>query len=555
MKLLRAVAGRLDPWAALLLGVFVTLAVVILLATPGPWQDVVGVSRPGALVSSPPSDAAVFVLGSNEGECTGVLWVHADHQRLSLTVTVVPPLTQVSVDGGGFVPISRVVDDLGAAEATAALEKVLDVELEVGIALDRKALRLAVPPLFSPGDTRAQRRLAREGRRAWDGTADPAVAWIDQYDALRAALPRVALANMNIVAFSNYLLGFGPVQGDLDLQSTTSLARMIKRLEPGRLRVRACPAIVEVCRDGQAWGLDEIALHRTRHALGVGLTPPESPPTTKVRRRPARVLVVVPDADLAGAAYTAAVRERLAESAGAPVDVRVVGAPPKRLLRTVQAALARWEPLAVLVAPVGVREADEAQTEALRRVTAFLARRGQPAVVGLADASALAGATPAAETPSEPAAVAEASGLPVSRWRDEQGRSPARPAVARAAARAHVETLTRACWPGTLAPRLASTRSGFSYAACLAVNVLVRAETSGAAERLAARLTLWGYQAAAASFNWRPPQDGTALYYREGRQRAAQALGGDLGLEPSQIVAAESAPTDLTLIVEADRAE
>ena len=45
VKLLRAVVRRLDPWAALLLGGLLALGVVILLATPGPWQRVVGRSR------------------------------------------------------------------------------------------------------------------------------------------------------------------------------------------------------------------------------------------------------------------------------------------------------------------------------------------------------------------------------------------------------------------------------------------------------------------------------------------------------------------------------
>ncbi len=46
MSYLRAVMRRLDPWAALLLGVLLALGVVILLATPGPWQRVVGKEPP-----------------------------------------------------------------------------------------------------------------------------------------------------------------------------------------------------------------------------------------------------------------------------------------------------------------------------------------------------------------------------------------------------------------------------------------------------------------------------------------------------------------------------
>ena len=63
MRFLRAVAQRLDPWAALLLGVLLALGVVILLATPGPWHRVVGPPSAVQLEPPPPEDVAVFVLG------------------------------------------------------------------------------------------------------------------------------------------------------------------------------------------------------------------------------------------------------------------------------------------------------------------------------------------------------------------------------------------------------------------------------------------------------------------------------------------------------------
>ena len=53
MNRLRGLRGRLDPWAALLLGSIVTLTLVILLAMPGPWQKVVGIAtRPSAAASA-----------------------------------------------------------------------------------------------------------------------------------------------------------------------------------------------------------------------------------------------------------------------------------------------------------------------------------------------------------------------------------------------------------------------------------------------------------------------------------------------------------------------
>ena len=550
MRRWRAVLGRLDPWAALLLGVFVTLAVVILLATPGPWQDVVGVSRPVSIASLPPSDAAVFVVGSSDGTCTGVLWLHADHRRRSLTVTVIPPLTQAPVEGGGLVPIDRIVDDLGAPAATAALERVLDVDLALGVLLDRRALRLTLHPIYAAGDSRAQRRLTQQGRRAWNGTQDPSAAWLAQYRTLAAAMPRVALAEMNVVAFANYVLGFGPVESGLDLQSVTTLAKMIKELDPRSLNVRANSAVVAKCRSGEAWSLHETGLNQMRHSLAVGLTPPDAEPTTQVQRREARVLVVVPDTALVVSAYEAEVRRALALSAGAPVDVRVVAVKPGRLYEAVRATVREWRPLAVLVAPAGVGDgADEAQVEAFGNVTAFLARRGEPAVLSLPAEFGSPAAQSSASISGRLATLAESSGLPVSRWVGATGGPSAE--AAREAARAHVETLVHTCWQGTLAPDLASTRRGFSFAAAREVAVEVRAQSARAAQEVAARLQLWGYDAASGETGrWRPTRQGEAVYYRPGRLRAALALGGDYGLERSRIVAAKSAPVELILVLD-----
>ena len=46
MNWLRAVMRRLDPWAAIVLGGLLAMGVVILLATPGPWQKVVHTQPP-----------------------------------------------------------------------------------------------------------------------------------------------------------------------------------------------------------------------------------------------------------------------------------------------------------------------------------------------------------------------------------------------------------------------------------------------------------------------------------------------------------------------------
>lgn len=152
-------------------------------------------------------------------------------------------------------------------------------------------------------------------------------------------------------------------------------------------------------------------------------------------------------------------------------------------------------------------------------------------------------------------AILEASGIPVSRLaatqRPSAGEAATATEAARAAARDNVETLVRACWPGTLAPGLASTRSGFSYAACQMIEVGVIAPTTESAQRAAARLRLWGYEASVlSSTGWQPESAESALYYRAGLRRPALALGGDMRLTRNHIVASESAPADLTLVLE-----
>ncbi len=555
MRSLRAVLGRLDPWAALLLGVLVTLGVVILLATPGPWRKVVGFSPQGGLASSPPTDVAVFVLGAGNGDCTGVVWLHVDHKRRSLTASVLAPQTQGYVPGGGYVPLDRIVDDLGAYAAAAALSTVLGVEMDTWASLDRDGLRLAVAPMVSGGQGRPRLRLYAAAGRAWEGrgVGDP---WPEQYETLRLSLPQVELKDLNVVAFANYVLGFGIVRNELDLQAATSLAKTLKTVRPSQVRVRACPAVVDTCRGAEAWDLDPIALRSLRHSLEVGLRPPPSEPVAVARRREARVLIVVPQGALAVDAYVDEVRQSLGRSSGAPVAVRVVRAAPARLATAVRAVLNEWRPLAVLVAPPRADAQTEGQASALQELGVLMSRRDQPAVMSLPwrAPAEQAGGRGGVET-GRLAAVIESIGLPVSRISGggtaQTDGGASRLESSREVARANVETLVRACWPGVLAPRLASTRLGFSFAAGREVSVGVIAPSRGSAERAMDRLRLWGYEPTAlSSSEWQPVLDEGALYYREGMRRPALALGGDLGMRRNSFVAADSAPADLTLVLD-----
>ena len=550
MKLLRSVARRLDPWAALLLGVLLALGVVILLATPGPWNRVVGAPPGVKLQPSPPEDVAVFVLGERGAGCSGVVWAHIDHAQPSLTVVVVAPDTQVFVARGGFATLRHVVRDVGPRAAVDALGETLDVAFDAWVTVDRPALRLALESMSSANVGHARVREYRRAVAAWGGGGHAAASWPAQYRTLAMALPNAPYGGVNVVAFANYILGFGYVLSDLDLQEATSLAETLKSLVPARVHVGAVAAIVETSRGVSFWRVDRVALGRLHRALDAGKAPPP-PSAPRLRRvsRPARVLVVSPAAPGA-VRYVAMVRRYLDRSAGAPVAVRsliVHGSDDP--VRRVAGVTRSWRPLAVLVAPL-LGSPSSAETEraaaTYRTVGEYLRLSGRPAVM-----SGPLPLEPGNGAPVTQAAV-DAADLPVSDLAALQRASARAPASvasrARAAARANVQTLVRACWSGVLAPKLASTRLAFGFAASRRTEVAVFAPSAAGAERLAAALRLWGYQARAAGTTTESPAGArTGVTYREGMRRAALALAGDLGLRRAAVAADDGAPAPVML--------
>ncbi len=556
MRLLRAVLGRLDPWAALLLGVLLALSVIILLATPGPWHNVVGPAEPAQLAPKGPTDLAVFALAGADGACTSVVWLHVDQARPALTAVVLAPATQGFVPGAGFTPLRRIVDQVGPGAATQALGQTLDVPMDAWLTLDRQALRLALAPRTPTATARGPLLHYLRAQPAWEGRGKAGRVWSTQYQALGTTLARLPFERINIVSFSNYVLGWGHVQSDLDLQGATSLAGTLRELLPTQVDVRAAAAIVETCRRGEAWRVDRSALEQLRQSLAFGLTPPTAGTSITRRPRPARVLVVLPGPSYASDAYLNEVRRRLRRSAGAPVAVQAVRVPRwDGLVAQTTAAVESWPPLAVLVAPpagLGGAETAEDAAAALRRLGDRLRQAGQPAVLS-APLPAETTATAAPATDALAVAIRSA-GLPVSPLAGPQDTLPSgRPlqsldARLTAAARANVATLVRACWPGALAPRLASTRLGFSFAARRRTTVGVSAPAERAAAAAAALLRRWGYKTTSVpATGWTPSLSGRGVYYRAGMRRAALALAGDLGLGPSAVVRDEGAPAALTL--------
>ncbi len=437
MNRLRAVARRLDPWAALLLGGLLAMGVVILLATPGPWQRVVGQEPPVRLEAPAPDDVALFVMGGRGGSCTGIVWLHLDAEKKALAAVVVAPRISGFSPTDGYAPVAAIAGSAGPSAAAAALGGALGVSIDAWIALDRKAMDLAVEALVPMNEVRAARTRYREARAAWRGRGGEANAWATQYESLRVSLPQVPFEELGVVAFSNYVLGFGFVRSDLTLQGATSLAEALKEVDRDLVEVRAAPVIVERCRGGEVWHADASRVEPLRQSLALGIRPPETGRLITERARVARVLVVAPLARQAAARYAGEVRRRLAASAGAPVEVTLVSGDDERLAFRAARELDRRPALAVLVAPArpGARA-----TVAVTKVCAMLRDRRQEAVVSgplpasagepssaAADREVLAAALSAGRLPvswpSAPGQIGEGDGAPGPR----RGRPEQRP--------------------------------------------------------------------------------------------------------------------------------
>jgi len=545
---LREVARRLDPWAALLLGGLLAMGVVILLATPGPWQRVVGEEPPVRLEAPAPDDVALFVMAGRGGSCTGIVWLHLDAEKKALAAVVVAPRISGFSPTDGYAPVAAIAGSAGPSAAAAALGGALGVSIDAWIALDRKAMDLAVEAMVPMTEVRAARTRYREARAAWRGRGGEANAWATQYESLRVSLPQVPFEELGVVAFSNYVLGFGFVRSDLTLQGATSLAEALKEVNRDLVEVRAAPVIVERSRGGEVWHADASRVEPLRQSLALGIRPPETGRLITERARVARVLVVAPLARQAAALYAGEVRRRLAASAGTPVEVTLVSGDDERLAFRAARELDRRPALAVLVAPA---EPGARATVAVTKVCAMLRDRRQEAVVSGPLPASVGEPSSAAADREVLAAAVSAGRLPVS-WPSPPGQNGesdgGRGLVA--AARSNVQTLVRACWPGTLAPRLASTRLGFVFVAARHTGVGVRSPSPTVTERLLRRLRLWGYPGARLGLDAAASGQvgaGAVIAFRPGSRAAALALAGDLGLPPGSVFRADDAPRKLVL--------
>ncbi len=570
MGLLRPAARVLDAWGALLLGVAVVLGVIILLATPGPWREVVG-APPVAAPEEAARDVAVFVRGGAEGEdCTAAVWLHVEHEHPSLTAVVVPVQVQVAVPGAGFDRLCRVVRLFGPEEATVALGEALGVSFAGSVSLSAEGLSAAVPTMFPSGDSQRERRQRREALQAWAGRGAAATVVRRQTQLLAEGLPRVPLDSLSVVAVANYALGSELAESDLDLQQATALARAAREVRSHAVAVRALPVVRETRGDGVFWRPRPGAADRLAQALQLGLWPPRTTVAVTSVTRPGGVIVAFPATlgAMAAAEFTDGLRGAVAESAGSVVDVTTVRYGSAGAAETLAASVAASQPLAVVLVSDTDAAADEADGEEERRdatleCAARLQRLYQPAVL----VAPVAGAPPGAEVGA--ADELEGSGLPVVAVRVPGGGasaaaaaepSPAGTAAPGAAAVtaagvalggdwgaagcAAAAAAVRACWPAVLAPALPATVRGVTYAERRTVELAVA--DAAAADR--AWLVLCGYVPEAAGGEWAPEAGVVRVAHHPGLRRLALAVAGDLGVPGALVVEDEDAPAPVTVV-------
>ncbi len=598
----KLVPRRLDPWAALLLGVAVTLGVIILLATPGPWHKVVPAvaTRPPLAPAPPPRDIAVFLKGPGREGCAGALWLHVDYEQSRFTAVVVPVLLACDLPSAGQLPLLEIVDKAGPQVAASALGDRLSVKFGSWITLDPQAVRTALPG-FVTSRAAALRRPALPLTGVWALNQAPLVSLQRQMRYLQFALKGGLADEINLDGFVNYVLGSNDVSTTLRLQAASAIGAAFDAAGPGDVVASSLPAIVHRRGSYERWSVSPAALLSLRQSLAFDAATPVYQPGLTVR--PAGHTVIVVTSPLgrfatdyrtaftralrsygAGAATvelraattpTAAARALTRPANGTPLGVVVAlgrsargTVSPKRTATLLSAALgtvlASEAPAVVSEVPATAAAVDkviDAQAKhaglPLSPVAAALAEPS-PSASPTADASPAAGATATAG--------ATAVGSPAPSTGATAGTSPRptpaatastatpadvalTPALVAAWARLDAATFVRAVQPAFFAPRLAATGLGVTYYDRTRTKVVVAGPTAAATTRFAARLDVFGYAARAGSAGLSATALLPVIYYQPGDRWLARALAGDLGLPASQIVAALRAPAALTVVL------
>jgi hypothetical protein len=584
-----------------LLGVLVTLGVIILLATPGPWHRVVPAvaKHPPLAPAPPPRDIAVFVNGPGKEGCAGVVWLHVDIDLARFTAVVVPARLTCELPGAGLQPLAEIADQAGPKVAARALGKRLSVMFGSWITVDPLAVRAALPGFITIPSLVHGRAVPLAG--VWATNQSPTLALRRQVHYLRSVLKNGLGDELSLVGFVNYILGSTDVSTALKLQAASTIGAALNATGPGDLVTSSLPVTVDRRGRYQRWLPATDPLLALRQSFAFDATSPIYEPT--VQTRPAGHTVLVLTAPLGRRAATyrvafaralrgygvrgvvvrlrscasaAAVGRALAQSGTTAASLGVVVAlgrpggstvsPASR--STLAAALAGVRADAL---PAIVSEVPGAGAAVNHMIAAQAAGAGLPLspVAALLTVAAAGTASPApTATPSRsptPGGSAAPSGsvAPVTSTTPDTAATPATgatpavsvqtvlsPSVVARWARLDAATFVRVVQPAFFAPRLAATRLGVSYYERTLTRVAV-VGSSAIAARLAARLDVMGYAAQPASTAGPrfPAVVQTVVYYTKPDKRQALALAGDLGLPAAQIAPSTSSTSLAPLTV------
>ena len=556
MNRLRALLSRLDPWAALLLGVLVALGVIILLATPGPWQKVVESRQPIHIGKPPPTDIAVFSMrGTTVPRCTGVFWLHVDYERPSVALVAVPAAVEGFLPGAGYLPLATIVADAGGAAGAAALGAVTGVSMSDWVTAAPGAAKEAFSGWYQATQSRAGRERVRRLMLAWSGTGATGRVYRRQVTVLGSALDDMRRVSIDVVAFANYVLAAPTVETNLNLEAASSIGAVLRDAQPGAVCVRSLPVTAAVSGRSMRWRLDAGSTAIMRQSLAFGLTPPVFPMRVTVRHRAPLVLVALSPMGALARVYCGELQRDLRRSSGqavsvAPLELR----PGEDWAAAARLAVDRTRPLAVVVA-IGWgrgRPAAAAPVQAqLNGLVDALGSLRQPALVS--DVPAYGAGSWQGLDPML-LKVAATAGLPVSTPAETlmggavAGGTSA-PVVVRSWARLNTAALIRGCDPVFFGPHLTSTRLGFSYARRRATTVTVLCGATPSYAQESGRLRNLGFatrQETLGSFS--PSARRASVYYgARGQRAAARVLADDLHISSAQVIAAQDVPGGLML--------
>jgi hypothetical protein len=547
----RALVRHVGLWGAILLGLFVAMAVIILYATPGPWHTATGNGQAAKPSAPATSDLAVFVLGSRSpSRCVGVVWVHTDPAVPSLSTIVVPALALGFLPEGGYEAITRIVDEAGPAAGAAALGLMTGTKMSGWVTVGQGALQVAFPDAFPTISTRDAVLRLRQSLAAWRGDGPARTQLAGQKAFVDMALTQSDFSSLNVVAFANFVLASSGVRSNIDLQTAASVAATLRDMGKSSVGTAAIPATVASTGASSTWRLDGASVAAITQSLALGTAPPAYGPQVKTIAGSASVVAVIEPMGSLQRPFLASLEQQLHAASGLNVAVKaVVATPGSDVAAQLATTLGAGRPQAVLVA-LGwgaSRSAADIRQE-LADVIAVLSASAQPAVI-----AAPPGGDSASGVVGEVLAAAKKSGLPLSPAAPPLTHTlaQARPAAAAAAwAGAAALTLVRACEPALFSPTLAATRLGVGY--YTRVHTQVAVAGAGAVQTAAIeRLRACGWAAVALpTSTWSPASGGVAVYCQSDALTLARAVAGDMSQAAVRVIVDPAAPAAVTVVPE-----